>query len=53
MPDECTWASFFKPCDILRELELGDEISGDPLELRSFNPKRSANGDKAEARAVY
>lgn len=27
MPDECTWAGFFKPCDILREMELVDATS--------------------------
>lgn len=27
MPDECTWAGFFKPRDILRELELRPETS--------------------------
>jgi len=24
MPDECTWAGFFKPCEILNEMELDD-----------------------------
>lgn len=27
MPDECTWAGFFKPCDILNEMELEEATS--------------------------